>query len=52
MKLSIATLALALLPALSLAAPKWDEAAILKAIGVTPLSMKTGVDDGCPNDLG
>lgn len=47
MRLSITALALSLLSALSMAAPKWDEAAIVKAVGVKPLSKKTEADDGC-----
>lgn len=47
MKPSITALALALLPALSIAAPKWDESAIVKAVGVNPLSKKAEQDGNC-----
>ncbi|MBX9298792.1 hypothetical protein K5M33_10065 [Chromobacterium vaccinii] len=45
-QLSLAVLAL-ILSAPLMAAPKWDEAAIVKAVGVKPLSKKAELDDGC-----
>ncbi|OHX20422.1 hypothetical protein [Chromobacterium sphagni] len=47
MKPFLPALAITLLPVLSLAEPMWNESAIVKAVGVKPISKKAEYDDGC-----